>query len=234
MCVQFIGDVQYIDGIPWVHRGDTMSTSGGVQYIKGISWCMWGYHDACGDIMSTSGDVQHIAGIPWVHWGDIMMHVVKPFNFYVWDAIINLKENKSLLKAVGNYLGFHWRLLIQYIVLKFLRSLAWRQITSKVSYGTIVFHLEIYTSWHSKRRGLWRHPLEWCRAGQEILHLKENKRKFIWYFSFPLKSNDYFNLTCSSEIWTTSSFKQFSVPKSPVVVILSENMLRGAKKWVGK
>ena len=167
------------------------------------------------------------------------MHVVKPFNFYVWDnwdAIINLKENKSLLKAVGNYLGSHWSLLIQYIVLKFLRSLAWRQITSKVSYGTIVFHLENYTSWHSKKERAFKTSIGMMqgRAGQEVLHLKENKRKFTSYFSFPLKSNDYFNLTSSSEIWITGSFKQFSVPKSPVVVILSENMLRGAKKWVGK
>ena len=34
------GDVQYIGGIPRVHRGDIMSTSGDVQYI--------GYHDTCG------------------------------------------------------------------------------------------------------------------------------------------------------------------------------------------
>ena len=150
MCVQFIGDVQYIGGIPWVHRG-VFSTLGR-------------YHDACGDIMSTSGDVQYIAGIPWVHWEDIMMHVVKPFNFYVWDAIINLKENKSLLKAVGNYLGFHWSLLIQYIVLKFLRSLAWRQITSKVSYGTIVFHLEI--TLHGILKGEGFEDIHWNDAGQ--------------------------------------------------------------------
>ena len=31
------GDVQYIGGIPSVHRGDIMSTSGDVQYIGGIS-----------------------------------------------------------------------------------------------------------------------------------------------------------------------------------------------------
>ena len=70
MCVQYIG------GIPWVHWGDIMSTSGCVQYIgryheyirgiswvhRGISWCIrgipwihWG-----GDIMSTSRDVQYI------------------------------------------------------------------------------------------------------------------------------------------------------------------------------
>ena len=42
MCVQFIGDVHYLgggggggEGVCSVHRGDTMSTSGG-------------YHDACG------------------------------------------------------------------------------------------------------------------------------------------------------------------------------------------
>ena len=31
------GDVQYIRGIPGVHRGEIMSTSGDVQYIGGIS-----------------------------------------------------------------------------------------------------------------------------------------------------------------------------------------------------
>ena len=39
---EYIGGVQYIGGIPWVHRGDIMSTSGDVQYIGGISWYMWG------------------------------------------------------------------------------------------------------------------------------------------------------------------------------------------------
>ena len=36
------GDVQYIGGIPWVHRGDIMSTSGGYhEYIGGCS-AHWG------------------------------------------------------------------------------------------------------------------------------------------------------------------------------------------------
>ena len=34
---EYIGDVQYIGGIPRVHQGDIMSTSGDVQYIGGIS-----------------------------------------------------------------------------------------------------------------------------------------------------------------------------------------------------
>ena len=38
------GGVQYIGGIPLVHRGDIMSTSGDVQYIGG-------YHDTCGGIL---------------------------------------------------------------------------------------------------------------------------------------------------------------------------------------
>ena len=37
------GGVQYIGGIPLVHRGDIMSTSGDVQYIGG-------YHDERGGI----------------------------------------------------------------------------------------------------------------------------------------------------------------------------------------
>ena len=46
--------VQYIGGCS-VHRGDTMSTSGGYhEYIGGIS------RVHRGDIMSTSGDVQYI------------------------------------------------------------------------------------------------------------------------------------------------------------------------------
>ena len=99
------GGVQYIGGIPWVHRGDSMSTSGdimntsgGVQYIGGyhdacgaISWCMWGdimihvggYHEYIGgiswvhrgDIMSTSGGYHEYIGGCSVDQGDIMMHV---------------------------------------------------------------------------------------------------------------------------------------------------------------
>ena len=48
MCVQYIGDVQYIGGCS-VHRGDIMST--------------------LGDIMSTSGDVQYIGGYHDECWG---------------------------------------------------------------------------------------------------------------------------------------------------------------------
>ena len=55
MCVQHIGGCS-------VHRGDTMSTSGGyheyiedVQYIGDIMMHV-------GDTMSTSGDVQNIGG----------------------------------------------------------------------------------------------------------------------------------------------------------------------------
>ena len=51
------GDVQYIGGCS-VHRGDTMSTSGGHhEYIGGCS-VHWR------DTMSTSGDVQYIGEIP--------------------------------------------------------------------------------------------------------------------------------------------------------------------------
>ena len=40
---------EYIEKIPRVHRGNTMSTLGGVQYIGG-------------NFMSTLGDVQYIGG----------------------------------------------------------------------------------------------------------------------------------------------------------------------------
>ena len=53
-----IGGVQYIGGIPWVHRGDIMSTSGDI----GMFSTSGGYHDTCGDTRSTSGDVQYIGG----------------------------------------------------------------------------------------------------------------------------------------------------------------------------
>ena len=56
MCVQYVG------GIPWVHRGDIMSTSGGYhEYIggcsvhRGISWCMWGISWVYRGMCSTSG-----------------------------------------------------------------------------------------------------------------------------------------------------------------------------------
>ena len=50
MCVQYIGDVQYIEGCS-VHRGDTMGTSKGYheyiegyhEYIGGISWVNRGF-----------------------------------------------------------------------------------------------------------------------------------------------------------------------------------------------
>ena len=83
------GGVQYIGGIPWVHRGDTMSTSGGYhEYIGGISWVhrgvfstSEGYHEYIGgcsvhrrDTMSTSGGYHEyiggIGGISWYMWGD--------------------------------------------------------------------------------------------------------------------------------------------------------------------
>ena len=80
-------------GIPWIHRGDIMSTSGDVQYIGGyhdecggIPWVhqgmfsTWeGYHEYIGgNIMSTSGDVQYIGGISWYMWGS---NLIKSFQF---------------------------------------------------------------------------------------------------------------------------------------------------------
>ena len=65
------GGVQYIGGIPRVHRGcsvhrrDTMSTSGGYhEYIGGCSVHREDIMIHVGDTMSTSGDVQYIGGIP--------------------------------------------------------------------------------------------------------------------------------------------------------------------------
>ena len=95
MCVQYIGGCSVHRGvwIPWVHRGDIMSTSGNVQYIRGIPWVhrgcsvhrrdtmstSGGYHDTCGGyhkymgVFSTSGGYhEYIGGISWVHRGDIM------------------------------------------------------------------------------------------------------------------------------------------------------------------
>ena len=86
------GGVQYIGGIPWVHRGDTMSTSGGYhEYIGGISWVhrgvfstSEGYHEYIGgggcsvhrrDTMSTSGGYHEYIGGCSVHQGDIMIRV---------------------------------------------------------------------------------------------------------------------------------------------------------------
>ena len=62
--VQYMGGYhEYIGGIPWVHWGDIMSTSGGCSVHQR-------------DTMSTSGDVQYIGGyheyiggISWVHRG---------------------------------------------------------------------------------------------------------------------------------------------------------------------
>ena len=85
MCIQYIWGcsvhrgrgVQYIRGIPWVHRGyimstlgvfstsgDIMSTFGDVQYIGG-------YHDACGGYHEypIGGYHEYIGGISWVHRG---------------------------------------------------------------------------------------------------------------------------------------------------------------------
>ena len=58
------GGGQYIGG--WsVHRGDTMSTSGGYhEYIGGCSVHRGDIMMNVGDTMSTSGDVQYIGGIP--------------------------------------------------------------------------------------------------------------------------------------------------------------------------
>ena len=64
MCVQYIGDVQYVGGCS-VHRGDTMSTSGGYhEYIGGCSVHRGDIMMNVGDTMSTSGDVQYIGRIP--------------------------------------------------------------------------------------------------------------------------------------------------------------------------
>ena len=58
MCVQYIGGCS-------VHRGDTMSTSGGYhEYIGGCSVHRGDIMMNVGDTMSTSGDVQYIGGIP--------------------------------------------------------------------------------------------------------------------------------------------------------------------------
>ena len=58
------GGVRYIGGCS-VHRGDTMSTSGGYhEYIGGIHEYIGGCSVHRGDTMSTSGGVQYIGGIP--------------------------------------------------------------------------------------------------------------------------------------------------------------------------
>ena len=66
MCVQYIGDVQFIGGMFSISErtmstsGDIMSTLGDVQYIGGYPSM-----STLGDIMSTSGDIM-------MHVGDIM------------------------------------------------------------------------------------------------------------------------------------------------------------------
>ena len=101
MCVQYIG------GIPWVHRGDTMSTSGGYhEYIGDVQY-IGGYHDECGGTMSTSGDVQYIGGIPWVHRGDIMstsgdVQYIGGISWYMWGSNL-IKSFQFLLKT-----PMHW------------------------------------------------------------------------------------------------------------------------------
>ena len=58
---------EYIRGIPWVHRGDTMSTSGDIMSTSGDVQYIGGYHDTCGDIMSTSGGYHEYTGGCSVH-----------------------------------------------------------------------------------------------------------------------------------------------------------------------
>ena len=99
MCVQYIGDVQYIGGCS-VHREDIMSTSGDVQYIGG-------YHDKCGgyyeyigqcsvhwrDTMSTSGGYHEYIGGCLVHRRDIMIYVGEQL-----DKILSISiENSDAL-----------------------------------------------------------------------------------------------------------------------------------------
>ena len=75
MCVQYIG------GIPWVHRGDIMSTSEDIiMYVGGIPWVhrgdimstSGGYHDACGGYHEYIGRCSVHRGLPWVRRGVIM------------------------------------------------------------------------------------------------------------------------------------------------------------------
>ena len=60
MCVQYIRGCSVHQGcsvhwgLPWAHRGDSMSTSGDVPVHQR-------------DTMSILGDIQYIRGIPWVH-----------------------------------------------------------------------------------------------------------------------------------------------------------------------
>ena len=71
LCIMY---VQYIGGcsLQWgcsVHRGDTISTSGGYHEYIGDTM------STLGDVMSTLGDVMSTLGGCLVHQGDIMMHV---------------------------------------------------------------------------------------------------------------------------------------------------------------
>ena len=67
MCVQYIGGCS-------VHRGDTISTSGGYhQYIGGIPWVHRRDIMSISEVFSTSeGYHEYIGGIPWVHRRDTM------------------------------------------------------------------------------------------------------------------------------------------------------------------
>ena len=64
MCVQYIGGCSVHRRIS-VHRGDTMSTSGGYhEYIGGGGAVQYigGYHDACGDVQYIGGYHECIEG----------------------------------------------------------------------------------------------------------------------------------------------------------------------------
>ena len=89
------GCVQYIGGIPWVHRGDTMSASGRYhEYIEGCS-----VHR---DTMSTLGRYhEYIEGISLVHRG--MFSTSRDVQ-YIRDFNRNWKVFTNLLPHMHHYI----------------------------------------------------------------------------------------------------------------------------------
>ena len=95
------GGVQYIGGIPWVHRGDIMSTSGGYHDERGgIPWVhrgmfstSEGYHEYIGGYHEYIGGYHEYIGGCSVHRRDIMIHVEEQL-----DKILSISiENSDVL-----------------------------------------------------------------------------------------------------------------------------------------
>ena len=128
---------EYIGGCS-VHRRDTMSTSGDVQYIEGIPWVHGGISWVHRGMFSTSGGYHDTCGgIPWVHRG--MFSTSRGYHEYIGGYHEYIGTSEIRLWYFCCYYGNHLKTKASYLKAKEV-LLRWNAVI-------LGKNIEIKTTW---------------------------------------------------------------------------------------